>query len=110
MHFLNSQCNCPFSLMSVEKTHRFNGMNRRSDLVLFNSESKALLLAECKAPDVPLKQNAFDQVARYNLILGVPFILVTNGITTYCGRVDRAQESFIYLNDIPSYQHMCGFV
>ena len=35
---------------------------------------------ECKAPDVKLSQDAVSQIARYNMVLKVPALLVTNGL------------------------------
>ena len=42
-------------------------------------EGQPVLLAECKAPNVKLSQDTLDQAARYNLVLNVPNLLLTNG-------------------------------
>ena len=39
-----------------------------------------LLIVEFKAPAVKVTQNAFDQIAHYNMKLQVPFLIVSNGL------------------------------
>lgn len=54
----------------------------RADVVVFRAEGDAMvpvLLAECKAPDVPLTESVFAQVRRYQRLLPAPWIVVTNG-------------------------------
>lgn len=54
----------------------------RADVVVFRAEGAAMvpvLLAECKAPDVPLTESVFAQVRRYQRLLPAPWIVVTNG-------------------------------
>lgn len=56
----------------------------RADVVVFRSEGAAMvpvLLAECKAPDVPLTEAVFAQVRRYLRLLPAPWVVVTNGVS-----------------------------
>jgi hypothetical protein len=46
------------------------------------------LLVECKAPEVKLSQDAVSQVARYNMVLQVPAMLVTNGLEHVAYQID----------------------
>lgn len=94
---------CPAGLISVEKGLEYNGMKRRYDLVVFSREMKPVLLVECKAPEIAIKQDVFDQAARYNMVMHVPFLMITNGLDHYCCRIDFEQQSYVFLPEIPNY-------
>ena len=61
------------------------------------------MIVECKAPDVMLDQNVFEQIARYNMTLKVKYLLVTNGINHYCCKINFDNKSYVYLDNIPDY-------
>ena len=104
--FLIEEKDCPVSLIAVERGLEYNGLSWRSDLVLYNRLGLPVLLAECKAPEVSIDQSVFDQAARYNLILQVPFLLITNGIKHFCCQIDISNQSWKFLGDIPTYKEM----
>ena len=80
LHHLNDQLGYPLGCMSVEHQLTLNGMPRRADIVAFTPDGTPQVLVECKAPNVGLNQEAVNQAARYNLVLNVPVLLVTNGV------------------------------
>ena len=80
IHYLNDGLGYPLGCMSVEHQLKLNGMPRRADIVAFTPDGTARILVECKAPNVKLSQDAVTQAARYNLVLNVPVLLVTNGL------------------------------
>jgi len=80
-----------------------NGLRRRCDLVVYDAAVNPWLLVECKSPRVSVCQNTFEQAARYNLCLRAPFMVVTNGLATYCAALDFEQERFEYLGELPEY-------
>jgi len=66
LHFLMNERKYPQSLISVEKKLLVNNLKKRTDVVLYSSSLKPLLIAECKAPSIKLNQLTFDQAARYD--------------------------------------------
>lgn len=100
--YLNSEKKFSLNLMAVEKNIKVNGMSRRYDLVVYDNTSKPLLLAECKAPDIKLTQATFDQAARYNMTMRVPYLLITNGLEHFCCKIDFEKKSYSFLEEIPS--------
>ena len=80
IHHLNAVLDYPLGCMSVEHQLTLNGMSRRADIVAFTPDGTPRILVECKAPNVALNQDAVSQAARYNLVLRVPVLLVTNGL------------------------------
>lgn len=92
VHYLINYKNVPVSLISVEKQLLLNNTKRRTDIVIFNSLLKPLLIVECKAPNISLNQTTINQALGYNIILNVPYILLSNGLSHIC---------FNYLNNVP---------
>lgn len=93
--------NYPANRIRVEAGFTLNGLQKRSDIIVFDADVKPWLLVECKSPKVPLTQATFEQEARYNLQWQAPFLAVTNGLATFCCRLDFEKQSFEYLEDLP---------
>ena len=101
VEFLLIEKKYPKSLINVEKTVKVNGMNKRYDVVVFNSDGSIFLLIECKAPEVIVDQKTFDQIARYNLILNAQYLMVTNGLNHYFCEMDFENEKYRFLKELP---------
>lgn len=93
----------PAGLIAVEKRITINGMERRFDAVVFDRESNPLIIVECKAPEVRITEEVFDQAARYNLNVNAAFMLITNGLTHYCCKMDHANQAYSFLKELPEY-------
>lgn len=93
----------PKSLINVEKELTINNLQKRYDIVVFNSDGSIHLIVECKAPSINIKQDVFDQIARYNLELNATYLMVTNGINHYYCQMDFKNERYAFLKDIPEY-------
>lgn len=106
VQFLVNDRQVPASLISIEKPLKFNKMDRRADIVAHNRQGEALMIVECKAPDVKISQETFDQITRYNAVLSVPFLVVTNGLKHYCCRMDYENRTYNFLDDIPAFGEM----
>lgn len=96
----------PAARISVEHSFKFNNLSRRADVLFFGKYGQPLLVVECKAPDVKINQQVFDQVVRYNYVVRVRYIMVTNGIQNYCCEVNYENQQCNFLNDIPDYSLM----
>ena len=101
IHFLIHELGYRSRLIQVEKEILVNGMRRRYDLLLYGKNMQPYLLAECKAPGVEITQETFDQIARYNMSLQVPFLLVSNGIRQFCCKMDYVQQTYRFTTCIP---------
>jgi hypothetical protein len=104
VHYLINEKNYPKSLINVEKELNINGLKKRYDIVIFNSDGSILLIVECKSYDIIINQDTFDQIARYNLALNAEFLMVTNGINHYYCQMDTEAERYQFLRDIPNYK------
>ena len=100
--YMNTQ-GYPLSLMAIERKLTLNGMTRRSDILAFQPSGDPYLLVECKAPGVPLSQEVLDQAWRYNSVLRVPYVLITNGIQHICIRCGPDGNQH-YMDHLPSFE------
>ena len=102
--FLHHTLAYPYELMQVEGSITLNGMARRCDIVIYDRTGQPQIIVECKRPDVPLTQHVCDQACRYNTILHVPFLLLTNGRQQVSISVDFQQGKLKQLPQLPPYQ------
>ena len=51
-------------------------------------------------------QAVFDQITRYNMVLKVDYLIVSNGMQHYCCRMDYENQSYTFLQDIPDYKSL----
>ena len=96
----------PASLIALERSLKINQHDFRSDIVLFSKSGNPLAVVECKAPEVKISQQVFDQIARYNLELRVSYLIVTNGLTHYCCQFDQQRLTYTFLAEIPDYKEI----
>ncbi len=104
---LHDHYDYPLELMQVEGTITVNGMTRRCDIVIYTAEGRPQLIVECKRPDVPITQKVCDQACRYNTVLQVPYLLLTNGRQQVVIEADPAAQRLRALPEVPFYRPKC---
>lgn len=102
--FLMEEKKYPISLIAVEKKLTINGLTKRSDILVFNTNGTPEIIVECKAPSVNITQDTFDQIARYNLKLNANYLIITNGLQHFYCKIDSEKESYTFLPEIPDYK------
>lgn len=106
VHFLISEKKYPISHINVEKQLNLHGTIKRYDVVVFNSNGSIEIIIECKAPNIRINQNTFDQIARYNFVLNANYLFVTNGLDHYYCKMDFENEKYIFLKNLPLYSNL----
>lgn len=104
VHFLLTYKGYPQALMANEVQLQLNGTRKRCDTVLYRRDLSAQMIVEYKAPDVVITQAVFNQITRYNMVLKVDYLVVSNGIQHYCCRMDYERNTYTFLQDIPDYR------
>lgn len=92
----------PLSLISLEKEIELNGNRKRYDVVVYTKQLTPEIIIECKSPEIPLSEKVLEQALRYNLILKVNYVFITNGLNDFTYHNNTA------LADLPSYQDLFG--
>ena len=105
VQFLLQDKKYPKSYINVEKLIKINDLSKRYDGVVFQPNGDIFLLIECKAPEVPISQQTFDQIARYNLVLKAKYLMVTNGLNHYFCQMDFENEKYVFLRELPEYSN-----
>lgn len=108
-HFVNyliTCCSFPQGLIGNEVAIKVGLTEKRCDTVVFDSYGKPKVIVEYKSTTVRLTQKVFDQIARYNLTLQVEYLIVSNGLQTYCCRLNPESGRFEFLQTIPKYSDL----
>ncbi len=106
-HFVNyliAELGFPRSLIANETGLKFNDMQRRCDTVVFHRDLTPACIVEYKRPTVEITQRVFDQIARYNSVLGAGHLIVSNGLRHFCCRFTG--EAYEFLRAIPKYEDL----
>ncbi len=106
IQYLIQEKNYPASLLKVERSVNTKLLKQRSDIVAYNTTGKPILIVECKAPNIKITQEAFEQIARYNMKLQVPFLAVSNGLQHFCCKVNYTAQDYQFLQEIPDFQSL----
>lgn len=109
LQYLIREKKFPAPLIAVEAGLKYNQLRKRMDVLVYNKQGIPYLMVECKAPEVRITQDVFDQIARYNMVFKVKYLVVTNGIDHYCCRIDYTQNTFQYLEQIPVFEETTDY-
>lgn len=110
-HFVNmliEHKGYPATLTANEVPITLNGMMRRCDTVVYDKNLRPIAIVEYKAPTVKIDEKVFAQIARYNLVLKVNFLIVSNGLQHFCCKMDYEKNSYSFLREIPAYDVVAG--
>lgn len=101
IRFLLSEKKYPASHISVEKQLKLHDTIKRYDIVIYNRDGGIQLIVECKAPNIKISQDTFDQIARYNFVLKADLLMVTNGLDHYFCKMNFEAEKYEFLKELP---------
>jgi hypothetical protein len=90
--------------LSVERKIVVVGQVRRYDLLIHNCKGDPIALVECKAPEIRLDKKILLQIGAYNLELGVPHLLVTNGPQLFYMTRHPGSEDFEFMTTLPDFE------
>ena len=94
----------PEHMMMSEVGMKFGNKQYRADILVYARGGAPLAVVECKRPEVELTAAVLEQAMRYNMVLGVKWLIVTNGRTTYIYK--RSGTQFVPSAEVPSYEQM----
>jgi hypothetical protein len=94
----------PKSYINIEKLIKINDLSKRYDIIVYQPNGEIYLLIECKAPEVTITQQTFDQIARYNLVLNAKYLMVSNGLNHYFCQMDFENEKYVFLKELPEFE------
>lgn len=104
IHFLIEHKGYPSALMANEVALSCGNKQLRADTVLYDRDLNARMIIEYKAPTIKITKRVFEQVTAYNFLLHVDYLIVSNGLTHYCCKMNYENNSYTLLTSIPDYK------
>jgi hypothetical protein len=108
IHYLTAHKNYPSALLSNEKEISLGNVKKRCDTIVYDRQLNALAIIEYKAPFVEITQEVFEQIARYNMTLQVPWLIVSNGLQHFCCYIGYVANNFRFVKEIPDYTELAS--
>ena len=105
IHFLIFTKKYPKSLVNVEKKILINGVRKRYDIVVYSKQRDVIILVECKAYNVNINQDVFDQIAKYNLELKSRYLMISNGLSHFYYTINYESNEYLFMKDLPTYKN-----
>jgi len=103
IHYLIKEKKFPKSLIQIEGGLSLNQLQKRTDIVIFNTAGERIMVIECKAPSIKISQGVFDQAARYNSVHKAKWLVVTNGLMHCYAQIDHLASKFLFFEELPEY-------
>ena len=101
---LSQQMEIPLHMMMSEVGFKLGDKQFRADILVYDRQAQPLVVVECKRPEVELTRDVLDQAIRYNMVLNVRYIIITNGNRTIICMKKDGQYGFI--DYVPKYNEM----
>jgi len=103
---LRDSLGVPQHQMMSEVEMKYAGASWRADLLVFGKGGVRKAIVECKRPEVNLAPAVLEQALRYNMVLDVRYLIITNGNSTYAFRKSADGSGWEQLRALPSYTEM----
>lgn len=84
----------PASLIAIEKEIKLNDLKKRCDIVVYKND-KPWMIVECKEMNVSLNENTIEQILRYNMVMKVDYLIITNGTNIYAWHITDGKANEI---------------
>ena len=98
----------PVHMMMSEASFKLGEKKFRADIIVYDRNLRPIVVVECKRPEVELSNDVLDQAIRYNMVLDVRYILITNGKRTIAlvRRSEDGKVRYELTGNVPSYNEM----
>ncbi len=108
IEFLVNEVHVPAHMMMSEASIKLGEKAMRVDILVYDRKARPIAVVECKRPEVELNAEVLDQAVRYNMVLNVNYIMITNGKKTCICRKKEGGSTYTFIGHIPSYDEMIG--
>lgn len=103
LNYLVKTLGYPQSLIGVEKEIYLGELKKRCDIIVYNRSMQPWMIVECKEMDVPLSQTTLEQIVRYHMVLPSSYLVITNGVNTYCCQHMTTAPGWQFMSGLPEY-------
>ncbi|GAA0538550.1 type I restriction enzyme HsdR N-terminal domain-containing protein [Chitinophaga japonensis] len=103
LNYLVKGLQYPASLIGIEKEIHLGELRKRCDIVVYDRSMQPWMIVECKEMNVPLSLLTVEQIVRYHLVLRAVYLVITNGVNTYCCLYRPEEGEWAFTAQIPAY-------
>ena len=106
--FMIRNMKIPPHMMMSEVGFKLGSKQFRADILVYDRKAQPLAVVECKRPEVELDKEVLMQAVRYNMVLDVRYIIITNGNRSFMFKKkgEKASEGYAMLQQVPVYEDM----
>ena len=101
---LSDTMEVPMHMMMSEAGFKFGEKQFRADIIVYDRSARPLIVVECKRPETELTKEVLDQAIRYNMVLQVKLIIITNGTRTIM--CQRSGDGYSFMDKVPKYSNL----
>ena len=101
---LTTQMQVPMHMMMSEVGFKLGEKPFRADVLVYDRKLQPVVIVECKRPEVELTMEVLDQAVRYNMVLDVKIIIITNGHKTFICR--KTETGYGFMDTLPKYEEI----
>jgi hypothetical protein len=105
LNLLNQELDYPASRTSVEGGLKYNGRQKRTDIIVYDELMQPNILVECKAPNVSINKKTIEQLAAYNKTCRAKLLITTNGLQTFA-ILTKGGGQYEMLSSIPTAKEL----
>ena len=88
-------------LIAIEKEIWLGEMRKRFDILIYDQQHRPWMMVECKEMNIEISEDVLEQVLRYNVVVPVRYVILTNGI--YCMGYEKIEDRLELLKQLPAY-------
>lgn len=104
--YLHTDMKVPMHMMMSEAAISLGAKRFRADIVIYGRNAAPVAVIECKRPEVTLDKEVLMQAIRYNMVLNVKYIIVTNGRSTHICERKADGSGYVFTGRAPQYDEM----
>ncbi len=104
IRILTENMKVPMHMMMSETGFKLGNKQFRADILVYDRQARPLMVVECKRPSVELTREVLEQAVRYNMVLDVKYMIITNGTMTYM--CEKRDGQFVFIDNVPIYEEM----
>lgn len=101
VHYFIDHLHYPKSLIKIEQGLKYNELQKRSDIIVFDRTGNPWMIVECKSPLVDLNQDTTQQVTVYNSNIQARYVTLSNGMKHVCYEMNGSNVEL--LKNFPEY-------
>jgi hypothetical protein len=101
IHYFIDHLHYPKSLIKIEQGLKYNELQKRSDIIVFDRTGNPWMIVECKSPLVDLNQDTTQQVTVYNSNIQARYVTLSNGMKHVCYEMNGS--NVVLLKNFPEY-------